>query len=55
MTKRSSFVIPPVRISVAANVDMLIRSPKSLMQARPDAPIFCRTDAWSFNRKVTSP
>jgi hypothetical protein len=38
MTKRSSFVMPPVLTSVAANVDILDRSPKSLMQSSPDAP-----------------
>src|SRR5882672_7383296 len=32
MTKRSSFVMPPVLVSVAAIVDIVDRSPKSLMQ-----------------------
>jgi hypothetical protein len=30
--------MPPVLTSVAANVDILDRSPKSLMQSSPDAP-----------------
>jgi hypothetical protein len=30
--------MPPVLTSVAANVDILYRSPKSLMQRSPDAP-----------------
>src|ERR1700674_4705936 len=32
MTKRSSFVMPPVLVSVAATVDIFDRSQKSLMQ-----------------------
>src|SRR5258708_27538142 len=40
MTKRSSFVIPLDGTTVAANVDILDRSPKSLMQSCFDTPIF---------------
>src|SRR5204863_6179399 len=35
MTKRSSLVMPPDRICVAANVDILDHSPKSLMRSPP--------------------
>src|SRR6202035_3083002 len=35
MTKRSSLVMPPVLTSVAAIVDILDRSPKSLLQCSP--------------------
>src|ERR1700732_1361595 len=35
MTKRSSFVMPPVLACVAAIVDILDRSPKSLLQSSP--------------------
>jgi hypothetical protein len=35
MTKRSSFVMPPDLVDVAVIVDILDRSPKSLMQSSP--------------------
>ena len=43
MTKRSSFVIPPVLVDVAAIVDILIRSPRSLMQSAPHPAELSRT------------
>src|ERR1700730_9072240 len=52
MTKRSSFVMPPLLVSVAATVDIFDRSQKSLMQYSPpcaglDSPDLAGLGPWA--------
>ena len=54
MTKRSSFVMPPVLVDVAANVDILIRSPRSLMQSAPHPAELGRIKSKGLALTVTS-
>jgi hypothetical protein len=46
MTKRSSFVIPPVRVDVAVSVDISIAPQESLMQSPPRAELG-RIEQWA--------